>query len=331
MSYRYGKRMAAVLVLVAVLCLGLGTAGCALPVGSMGEARLLAQARQDYRNASLVVSGTCLQTHVNAQGVNCYDLTVEEVLAGQAVVGDVIHCTSPMTEGASYLLYLQKGEDVSHTEDMQGYTLVSGQPLALSQGSVLLDGQAISLEVLLADMAKLDAMISAPSSIYYYDGLSALVEAADDIFIGRVEAQEGPEDTQFHAQSNGTTVEHTIPATILQITAYGGIKGAMKYGDQVELVYAPGMNEDMVNAATLAAESYTAEQAPQVETGGIYLFFTLKGPDAKQDYIFPINPMQGFVQIANDTLEVSYTNRAMLSFRSLDETVRAIRAILEQG
>lgn len=331
MSYRYGKRMVAILVLMAVLCLGMGTAGCALPAGSTGEARLLARARQDYRNASLVVSGTCLQTHVNAQGVNCFDLTVEEVLAGQAEEGDVIHCTSPMTAGESYLLYLQKGEDVPHTEDMQGYTLVSGQPLALSQGSVILDGIAISLETLLADMAKLDAMISAPSSIYYYDGLAELVEAADDIFIGRVEAQEGPKDTQFHAQSNGTTVEHTIPATMLQITAYGGIKGAMKYGDQVELVYAPGMGEDMVNAATLAAEPYTAEQAPQVETGGIYLFFTLKGPDAKQDYIFPINPVQGFIQIHNDELTVPYGNRAMLSMDSLDQAVRAIRSMLAQG
>ena len=134
MSYRYGKRMVAILLLLTVLCLGMGTSGCALPVGSTGEARILAQARQDYRNASLVVSGTCLQTHVNAKGVNCYDLTVEDVLAGQAAAGDVIHCTSPMTEGKSYLLYLQKGEDVPHTEDMQGYTLVSGQPLALSQG-----------------------------------------------------------------------------------------------------------------------------------------------------------------------------------------------------
>ena len=331
MSYRYGKRMVAILLLLTVLCLGMGTSGCALPAGSTGEARILAQARQDYRNASLVVSGTCLQTHVNAKGVNCYDLTVEDVLAGQAAAGDVIHCTSPMAEGKSYLLYLQKGEDVPHTEDMQGYTLVSGQPLALSQGSVLLDGMAVSLETLLADMAKLDAMISAPSSIYYYDSLAELVEAADDIFIGRVEAQEGPKDTQFHAQSNGTTVEHTIPATMLQVTAYGGIKGAMKYGDQVELVYAPGMNEDMVNAATLAAEPYTAEQAPQVETGGIYLFFTLNGPDAKQDYIFPINPMQGFLKITNDALTVPYGNRAMLSFDSLDAAVRAIRSILEQG
>lgn len=331
MSYRYGKRMVAILALLVVLCLTMGITGCALPVGSMGEARLLAQARQDYRNASLVVSGTCLQSHVNAQGVNCYDLTVEKVLAGKATTGDVIHCTSPMTEGKSYLLYLQKGEDVPHTEDMQGYTLASGQPLALSQGSVVLDGQAISLETLLADMAKLDAMISAPSSIYYYDSLAQLVEAADDIFIGRVEEQEGPQDTQFHAQSNGTTVEHTIPATILHITAYGGIKGAMTYGDQVELVYAPGMNEDMINATTLAAEPYTAEHAPDVETGGIYLFFTMESPDAKQDYIFPVNPMQGFTQITNDALTVPYGNRAMLQFHSLDVAVRAIRTILDKG
>lgn len=68
-----------------------------------------------------------------------------------------------------------------------------------------------------------------------------------------------------------------------------------------------------------------------METGGIYLFFTLNGPDAKQDYIFPINPMQGFLKITNDALTVPYGNRAMLSFDSLDAAVRAIRSILEQG
>lgn len=323
MTHRSGK-----LILALALCLCLVVGGCALPAGSGGEARILAEARQNYRNASLVVSGVCKQSHVNANGDSCYDLSIDRVLAGDASSGDVIHCTSPMTEGESYLLYLQAGEDVAHTEDMLGYTLVSGEPLALSKGKVVYDGQAVDLDALLADMALLDAMISAPSASFYYDDLAALAQAADDIFIGRVDRVPPLQDTQFRSQNNGAIVEHTIPAAVAQVTAFGGIKGALKYGDQLQLVYAPAMNADVVNAATLAAEPYTTAQAPKLEPGGIYLFFLLKGPDAKQSYAFLVNPMQGFVQVEGDELAAPAGNRAFQNVRSLDAAVTAIRLAL---
>lgn len=315
------------LALALGLCLFAG--GCALPAGNMGEGRILAEARQDYRDASLVVSGVCIQSHVNAEGENCYDLSIEQVLAGSAAPGDVIHCTSAMSVGQSYLLYLTQGEDVPHTEDMLGYTLVGGEPLSLSQGKVFYGGQSVDMVTLLQDMAALDAMISAPSGFYYYDTVADLAQAADDIFIGRVELAPAMTDTQFRSQDNGATVEHTLPASVAKITAYGGIKGALKYGDQVELVYAPAMNADVVNAATLTAEPYTEAQAPGLEEGGIYLFFTLKGPDAKQHYSFLVNPMQGFVQVFGETLAAPAGNRAFSGMKSLDMVVNAIRQALQ--
>lgn len=317
------------LTLAMVLCLSFLMAGCALPAGNIGQARILAEARQDYRDASLVVSGTCIQSHVNAEGENCYDLCIEQVLAGQAQPGDVIHCTSVMSVGQDYLLYLTQGEDMPHTEDMLGYDLVSSEPFSLSQGKVFYGGQSVDLDVLLQDMAELDAMISAPSGFYYYDELDALVQAADDIFIGRVDKAPALKDTKFRSQDNGTTVEHTLPASVVSVTAYGGIKGALKYGDQLQLLHAPAMNADVVNAATLTAEPYTEAQAPKLQQGGIYLFFTLKGPDSKQHYNFLINPMQGFVPVDGDTLSVPMGNRAMYKIERLDMAVKAIRKALQ--
>lgn len=317
------------LTLALALCLSFLVSGCALPAGNVGEARILAEARQDYRKASLVVSGVCLQSHVNAEGEDCYDLSIEQVLAGEAEPGDVIHCTSAMNMGQSYLLYLSQGEGAPHTEDMLGYELVSGQPLPLSHGKVLYGGQSVDLDTLLEDMAALDAMISAPSGFYYYDEIAALAQAADDIFIGRVNQAPALRDTQFRSQDNGATVEHTIPAALARITAYGGIKGALKYGDQVELVNAPAMNADVVNAATLAAEPYSEAQAPRLQEGGVYLFFTLKGPDAKQHYSFLLNPMQGFVPVNGDTLSAPAGNRALRNVQSLDAAVKAIRKALQ--
>jgi len=178
-------------------------------------------------------------------------------------------------------------------------------------------------------MAALDAMISAPSGFYYYDEIATLAKAADDIFIGRVDKAPALEDTQFRSHESGTTVEHTLPASVAEITAYGGIKGALKYGDKVELINAPAMNADVVNAATLTAEPYTEGQAPMLEEGGIYLFFTIKGPDAKQHYSFMVNPMQGFVPVSGDALSARTGNRAFNAVKSLDAAVNSIRKALQ--
>ena len=89
------------------------------------------------------------------------------------------------------------------------------------------------------------------------------------------------------------------------------------------------MVADMVNAATLLSEPYTKEQVGALQAGGIYLFFTVKGPDAKQSYSFMVNPMQGFVRVTGDVLSDTAGNRAMRGVSSLDAAVMAIRDILE--
>lgn len=317
-------------VLFLLLALGMAAGGCALPTGSADADRALAEARQNYRDASLVVRGTCLQRHIDAEGRDCYDLSIRSVFAGSAQSGDMIHCISPMKEGQEYLLYLAEGEDVFHTEDMQDYVLVSGAPLEISDGQVAYNGQQIQLSALLQDMAALDAMITTPANIYYYDTLGALALAADDIFIGKVEQVPALQEMQLRSQGNGATVERTLPVSVVEVTAYGSIKGAHNYGDKVSLVYCPGLNADMVSAATLAAESFTAAQAPGLRAEGIYLFFTIDGPDGKQDYSFPINPMQGFVSLQADHLSPSRANRAMTGVQLLDDAVMLIHQALQR-
>ena len=71
--------------------------------------------------------------------------------------------------------------------------------------------------------------------------------------------------------------------------------------------------------------------APGLEEGGIYLFFTLKGPDAKQHYSFLVNPMQGFVRVFGEALAAPAGNRAFKSIQSLDVAVNAIRQALQSA
>ena len=108
------------------------------------------------------------------------------------------------------------------------------------------------------------------------------------------------------------------------------MKGALNYGDTVELVYSPAMSANLVDAATLKAVSYGEENAPELEEDGVYLFFLMHSPDAKQTYRFSVNPMQGYVQVEpDDSVRVSYVNRALAGCRELGSLVWEIRSIMD--
>ena len=117
------------------LAVGAFACACATPVGAqLSDERALSDVQRIYKNAALVVMGECVQSHINSEGDTCYDLSVEEVVAGYAQAGDIIHCTQgAMKEGETYLLYLAEGEEMYHTEDMRRYELLSDAPLPVSE------------------------------------------------------------------------------------------------------------------------------------------------------------------------------------------------------
>ncbi|MEG1548521.1 MAG: hypothetical protein RR232_07245 [Clostridia bacterium] len=302
---------------------------CAVPAASpvTQDERALLDARSNYRNASLVISGECVQVHIGSNGKPCCDIRIDELVAGNASVGDTLHCTnSAMLEGDKYLLYLSKNGDVSYSEDSLSYSLVSA--LVLKDNTVNLSGAKIPYHAIKSDIAKLNLVISGYSSYSYFGDISALIDAADEVFIGRVDNIGEFSDTQFRVSEAGSTVEYTIPSTVANITAFGGIKGALKYGEKIKLIYAPAMSADVIDAATLTSVPYGEQDAPKLQEDGVYVFFLIHGPDDKQDYYFSINPMQGFVKTETNTISVAHVNNALLPYRSLNDLVAAIRFAL---
>lgn len=308
-------------------------AACAAPVstGNAGE-MVQSELQRIYKKAALVVTGLCVQQHINSDGDTCYDLSVEEVIAGTAAEGELIHCTEGQMEaGERYLLYLAEGEEMFYTEDTNRYELLSETPLALSgEGMVKYADAEIPLDVLKQDIRRMDAVITAPSSFYYYKTVRELAEAADEIFIGRVISMTAEQDRAFRAQAEGTVVENTLPASVVQVEAYGSLKGALNYSDRISLVYAPKTGAGVVDAGTLQPVPFGEGSVPPLETGGVYLFFLIQSPDAKQDYRFAVNPLQGYAAVdAEDNVKVPQVNRALSGFEELDVLVKEIRRVLE--
>ena len=314
------KLLAMCISLALLLC------ACAAPVLNT-DGRAYSDVQRVYRDASLVVRGVCTRIHVNADGLNCYDFRVDELIAGAAEVGSILHIINgAMKADDEYLLYLALGEDVPYAEDTHSYVVLTDAPLKISGGKVTFNGTKIALNEIRRDIAAIKSVIAMPYNSYYYKELSALVKAADDIFIGEVVSEPTLMPRRFRADSNGASVENEMPASIVRVKALGVTAGPHNYGDEITLVYAPSMSSDIIDAATLRPVAYGEDKAPILEKGRLYIFFLIHGPDAKQDYHFAVNPMQGFVEIAGNDVFCSYVNSAVADYFDLNALVLDIRA-----
>ena len=324
------------LKLVALLCavLLLLMCACSSVTGTKAtDERIWSDAQRLYRDASLVVMGSCVRTHLNEEGIACYDLEVNDVLAGSASKGDLIHCTDGvMKESETYLLYLASDDaDVYYSENTANYTLLTDEPLPVTaDGEVLFSGAKLSLREIRANISEQSSIVAAPSDLFYYKDLAALVNASSQIFIGRVADIPALTGTRFRADSASSTIENTLPASVIQVEAYGTLKGSLRYGEVIQVIYCPALCDEITDAATLKSLAYTAINATVPQEDGIYLFFLVHSPDAKQSYYFGVNPIQGLVELdSSDRVHVTYLNSALSGHYSLDALVRDIRSIVE--
>lgn len=313
------------LITLCAVCAMALVIGMVLPVSGVTGERFLSDARQSYRSASLVVSAMCEDTFTAADGCTVSRVTVQEVLAGKANVGDLLQIQDELTPGSEYLLYLGNGDEVHFAEDQHSYVPVSAEPFVIVDDTVEYGGSTLSLDDIKKDMAEMDKTVTAHGAVYYYDSLDGLREASESIFIGKVITVSPLKNTRFRSQEGGSTVEKTAPASVATITVYGSVKGAVGYDSSVQLMYIPQSVGGMTDGATLEPVSRSDKDILELVPGETYLFYMAEDPDAKQNYTFPINPIQGWVKVENDLLTYSDANGALAGYETLPELISDMR------
>ena len=250
-----------------------------------------------------MVQGECLYEHVDSVGRDCFDVEISSIIAGDAKIGDIIHCTQmPMQMGEDYLLYLGEGEDVFHTEDTVGYVPIHKESLRIVDNEVIWGSSRISLDAIHRDIAEQKLIVSAPAKEYYYKKLADLVSESDQIFIGRVKGVSLWTPMTMRTNAEGTSVERSVAASFVTVEAFGSIKGKFKFSDTLTLVNTSEKIGDLLDSDSLRPMDYASYEAPCLKEGGIYLFFLKEGPDAKQQYYFPVNPLQGYAELAGEAI-----------------------------
>ena len=295
------------------------------------DERLLSEVRTQYRSASLIVEGVCVSTHINAQGNACYDLEITEVLAGSAQTGEMIECTKgSMNVGETYVLFLQDGDYIPYAEDTAGFNLLSDTPLPVTAGEVIWGGKRITVAAMKDEIAQLNNIINAPAQVFYYDTIAALVEAADEIFIGEVAEISPLAEQAFYIKHGGTAQKTQYEAARVSVRVLGSIKGALgRYGTIIQMIQSPARVGTMLSAATLQNTQHTQSDVAALRGGNVYLFFLIEGPDAKQPYYFPLNPVQGYVQIDGDVLNGSAANTPVAPYETLTDLVKMIHTAMD--
>lgn len=302
-------------LLLTGLGLALALSACA-GTSAEEEARMLSALRQGYRSADLVALCTCTQRYTDEQGRVCALLQVDEIIAGEAAPR-VVCLSDALQEGADYLAYL--------AADGTAYTLLCAARWNTQANTAALEDVTLPMAKIREDIQAHAAVISAPSGVWFYRQAEALEAAADEIFIGRLLALPALTDTAFREESEAATVEHSLPAAIVQVQVLGNIKGELGYGDVVSLVQAPGLSADLVDATTLTAVRYGEADVPVLEEDAYYVFFLVRGPDAKQHYYFSVNPVQGYVRLNEDILLVPESNEALAGYDTLLTLLAGLR------
>ena len=100
----------------------------------MSNDRVMADVRQSYRSASLVVSGECIQK-INSGDNAQSRILIDEVIAGNAREGSKILVKGSYTVGEKYLLYLTEGNDVQYAEDEADYCSTSADNFVIRDGN----------------------------------------------------------------------------------------------------------------------------------------------------------------------------------------------------
>ena len=282
--------------------------------------------KRQYRLSDAVITGLCVDEHINAYGEQCYDILIQSVIAGKVEVGDIIHCptSEQLQREQTYIFCISLNSELDFSENALNYNLLSSAPIKNSGDLVEWNSTHILYSDFIDEMKSLNSVITVPSRFYYYNELNDLVNNCEEIFIGKVIRTPAPGKMNFRSEQNGSSVENMLETSIVTVRALGSIKGKFSYGDEIRLVNASELANSVVFSDTLSPVTMSYPVS-HMSVGSIYLFFLNPSIDSKNDYYFDVNAFQGHIMIVNDNLIVSASNLTLYKFNTLTELVSEIK------
>lgn len=283
--------------------------------------------RSSFNDAANIVDAVCMRTYINEDGLETTSFAVAAVYAGSLSIGARINCPCRAERGERYLLYLDDGGDVSHSEGTVEYTLICDAPFLIDGDSIVLpDGQAMPLDLVKADMQSQAQVVTFPAQSQYYPSFEGLVAACDEILIARVDSVEEHREMLCRSSEKGEVVENQLEATQLVLSVLNGLGGSYPSDSRLTLVIPPAKQHSIIDAESLKAVNLLIKN--EFEEGDICIFFLVRSPDAKSDQYFLVNPAQGYLRLEGDSIIRCYANHACSDIRTLKDFIERLNPLL---
>lgn len=264
-----------------------------------------------YEASNAIVRADC--TDVDKEKGVSY-ITVSQSVSGKKS-GSFSLKGSELEVGSQYLVFFTGwGEKGVYSE--KEYTA-----LKITDNAVVWDKKEYSSIDVLAKINEFDSVVSIYINSYFYEQRDKFLENCDVIVVGKVRSKTSRVDTKLRASTNGASIQNTLSCIRADIEVIGSIRGDYRNGDSITMMYAPERLSSMLDASTLSTVSMAERETLSLEEQKYYVFFLKKGPDPKQNYLFPINPAQGWARLANDILVTSEKNTV---FRNADTLTKLI-------
>lgn len=273
-----------------------------------------------YHDSTVIAMGKCVG--YNEDG-SMAKMTMTRVLAGSdSKKGDIYCANSKIELNAEYLMFLEQPvENTGNRYDADNCTVIE-----IEDDGLLWDQRTYALSDVMFEINGLNAVISVPAMTYYYDKRDEFLTNSEVIVVGKVMGMPEKKQTKLISRTTGATIENTMSCMRIEIEVTGSLRGSYGNGSKLQVVYIPELLSSMTDATTLSTVSMKESDVLSIGTTEYYIFFLEKSPDPKQEYLFPINPAQGWVTLYNDTIVAADNNTMMRDCTGFSQLVNEINS-----
>lgn len=300
---------------------------CCIPLFSCSRAKTVLNKTEEhklqdiYRSSTVIAYAKC--TGVSEQ--NGYaSFETKKVLYG--TVGDTFFFeSSDMNVDSEYLFFLDTTNNKTQfNENIGVYMRRDGDVLCLNESEYTVN----SIESYIREYS---AVITMPAHTYFYDTRAKLLDNCTDIIIGRLNSSSKAETKSIYQKTEATSVERMMKCNSSSVSVISTLRGDIQRGSTIEVLFGPETVYSMTDISTLSTVSLQSKDIADLENGKYYIFFLNASLDPKQEYYFPVNPIQGWIYLNKDLLSAAEQNKLFEDCTQLKALVGELNSVSQQA
>lgn len=267
--------------------------------------------RMLYADSACVVKAVCSGAQ-SSSGYFLFD--PYDVIAGAAPEKIEISADR-LSSGSEYILFFDSTDEGTSYDD-KNVTLIQ-----LYKESVVWDGVRYSRAAVERILSECKSTLTFPFITYFYETRSDLINGCSNIIIGRPAGDVSIEERNTYTKADTVSRSKMMKCNITSVRVTASLRGDIPNGSEIQMIFSPESVSSMTDASTLNTVSLAVKDIAGLNRGGYYIFFLNKTDDSKQDVYFPVNPVQGWIELKRDSIAGAEKNSLFDDCKQLKQLI----------